>query len=108
VLQAENADEVIAILENRPDVELVFTDIMMPGTMDGQKLVHYIRERWPPIQLMSLQGRQSLVSASYPTERASPPSPAPSKLSSRRQTDCCRHFEGLGPIDCAVLSITPE
>jgi CheY-like chemotaxis protein len=40
-LEADSADEAIRILEMRPDVHLVFTDVQMPGTMDGVKLAHY-------------------------------------------------------------------
>ncbi len=36
---AANADEAISILENRSDIRVVFTDIDMPGSMDGLKLV---------------------------------------------------------------------
>jgi CheY-like chemotaxis protein len=38
VLEASNADEAIEILENRDDIRVVFTDIQMPGSMDGLKL----------------------------------------------------------------------
>jgi len=54
---AGNADEAIAILEVRADIHLVFTDVQMPGTIDGLKLVHYIRSRWPRIHLMVASGR---------------------------------------------------
>ncbi|MDI1264338.1 MAG: response regulator [bacterium] len=54
---AANADEAIAILEARADIRLVFTDVQMPGTIDGLKLAHYIRNRWPPIQLIVASGR---------------------------------------------------
>src|SRR6476646_6789894 len=37
VVEAGNADEAIAILENRLDIRVVFTDIQMPGSMDGLK-----------------------------------------------------------------------
>jgi CheY-like chemotaxis protein len=43
VVEAGNADEAIAILETRPDIRVVFTDIQMPGSMDGLKLAHYVR-----------------------------------------------------------------
>lgn len=55
---AANADEAIAILEARTDVKLVFTDIEMPGTIDGVKLAHYIRNRWPPIHLIVASGKE--------------------------------------------------
>ena len=35
VIEAANADEAIRILENRSDIRVVFTDIHMPGSMDG-------------------------------------------------------------------------
>jgi CheY-like chemotaxis protein len=48
VMEAANADEAIAILEARSDICIVFTDIQMPGSMDGLKLAHFIRYRGPP------------------------------------------------------------
>lgn len=50
--EAEGADEAILILETRSDVQIVFTDVRMPGSMDGVKLAHYIRRRWPPVKLI--------------------------------------------------------
>ena len=44
VLEAGNADEAISLLKARADVQLVFTDVEMPGTMDGVKLSHFIRD----------------------------------------------------------------
>ena len=51
-LSATTADEALSILEARPDVCLVFTDIQMPGSMDGLRLAHAVRKRWPPIELI--------------------------------------------------------
>jgi len=48
-LEASSADEAIQVLEGRSDIHLVFTDVSMPGSMDGIKLSHYIRKRWPPV-----------------------------------------------------------
>jgi len=56
VLEAESAEEAIGILEARADIRLVFTDIKMPGSMDGLKLSHYIRGRWPPVKLVLSSG----------------------------------------------------
>jgi len=66
-LAAANADEAIAILEKRPDVKLVFTDIEMPGTIDGVKLAHYIRERWPPIHLIVASGKEIKEESQLPS-----------------------------------------
>jgi CheY-like chemotaxis protein len=38
-LGAADADEAVALLESRSDIVLVFTDINMPGSMDGLKLL---------------------------------------------------------------------
>ena len=57
VLQAANADEAISILEARPDIRVVFTDIQMPGSMDGLKLAQFVRNRWPPIKIIATSGR---------------------------------------------------
>ena len=56
-IEASNADEAIRILESRSDIHLVFTDVGMPGTMDGIKLAHYIRRRWPPVKLIVASGK---------------------------------------------------
>ncbi|WP_276122062.1 response regulator [Pararhizobium qamdonense] len=65
-LEACDADEAIRILESRDDVDLVFTDVQMPGTMDGIKLSHYIRDRWPPVKLIVASGAAILEESSLP------------------------------------------
>ncbi len=67
--QASNADAAIAILEARSDVKLVFTDIEMPGSIDGAKLAHYIRNRWPPIHLIVASGKEIRKEARSPPAR---------------------------------------
>jgi CheY-like chemotaxis protein len=57
VIQAANADEAIAILNARLDIHVVFTDIQMPGSMDGLKLARFVRNRWPPIKIVATSGR---------------------------------------------------
>ncbi len=58
VVEASNADTAIAILEARRDITVVFTDIQMPGTMDGLKLARAVRGRWPPIKIIATSGLQ--------------------------------------------------
>jgi len=65
-LEAGDADEAIRILESRDDIDLVFTDVQMPGTMDGIKLSHYIRHRWPPVKLIVASGAAILEESSLP------------------------------------------
>jgi two-component system, response regulator PdtaR len=65
-VEASNADEAITILEARKDILIVFTDIDMPGSMDGLKLAHAIRERWPPIELILTSGHFDLSDDEIP------------------------------------------
>jgi CheY-like chemotaxis protein len=58
VIEVANADEAIRVLESRSDVRVIFTDIQMPGSMDGLKLAHAVRHRWPPIKIIVTSGRE--------------------------------------------------
>jgi DNA-binding NtrC family response regulator len=55
-IEASNADEAIRILESRDDIRIVFTDIDMPGSMDGMKLAACVRDRWPPVEIIVTSG----------------------------------------------------
>ena len=55
--EAADADEAIALLEANPKIRVVFTDIQMPGTMDGLALSRYVRKRWPPTIIVVSSGR---------------------------------------------------
>jgi two-component system, response regulator PdtaR len=55
-LEASNADDAVAILERRSDIDVVFTDIRMPGSMDGLRLAHCVRDRWPPMKIIVTSG----------------------------------------------------
>ena len=55
-IEAADADEAILILGSREDIAIVFTDIQMPGSMDGMKLANAIRDRWPPIKIILTSG----------------------------------------------------
>jgi two-component sensor histidine kinase/CheY-like chemotaxis protein len=56
-IEAVNADDALTILEARSDIDLLFTDIQMPGTMDGLKLAHAVHARWPSIKIMLVSGQ---------------------------------------------------
>lgn len=56
VFDAGDADEAIAILDRHREVRVVLTDVQMPGLMDGVKLAHYVRERFPPTVLFVVSG----------------------------------------------------
>ena len=56
ILEATNADEAILLLEARLDITVVFTDIEMPGSMNGLRLAEAVRGRWPPIKIIATSG----------------------------------------------------
>lgn len=58
VISAFNADEAIAMLAARDDIGVVFTDIDMPGSLDGLRLAAAVRHRWPPIHIIVTSGKQ--------------------------------------------------
>jgi len=66
VVEAANADEAIAILESRFDITVVFTDIQMPGSMDGLKLARAVRGRWPPIKIVATSGHVGVSPGDLP------------------------------------------
>src|SRR5438128_12600082 len=65
-VEAVNADEAFAILESRSDIALLFTDIQMPGSMDGLKLAHAVHQRWPPIKIILVSGKSRLANSDIP------------------------------------------
>ena len=67
-VEAVDADEAVAILESRSDIALMFTDIQMPGSMDGLKLAHTVRERWPPIKIMLVSGQLKPATSDIPAD----------------------------------------
>jgi CheY-like chemotaxis protein len=67
-VEAVDADEAVAILESRSDIALLFTDIQMPGSMDGLKLAHAVRKRWPPIKIILVSGQLKLANIDIPTD----------------------------------------
>lgn len=66
VIEARDADVAIQILESRSDIRVVFTDIMMPGSVDGLRLANAVKDRWPPILILVTSG------LSAPTEEQIP------------------------------------
>ncbi|QDM23134.1 response regulator [Tardiphaga sp. vice154] len=66
VVEAGDADEAIAILETRPDIHVVFTDIQMAGSMDGLKLAHFVRGRWPPVKIIATSGNHVFKEGDLP------------------------------------------
>ncbi len=66
VHEAGNADEAISILEQNPAIQLIITDVDMPGSMDGLKLAAAVRNRWPPVKIIVVSGQRRVDDADLP------------------------------------------
>jgi CheY-like chemotaxis protein len=66
VIEAENADEAIALLEERTDIYLIFTDIHMPGSMDGLTLAHFVKHHWAPVKIVAASGHARVTEKDLP------------------------------------------
>jgi CheY-like chemotaxis protein len=67
-LEACCAVDAIHILEHDPDISAVFTDIQMPGCMDGLALAHYVREHWPTTIIVISSGNRTPPQSDMPAE----------------------------------------
>ena len=67
-VQAVDADQALSILELRSDISLLFTDIQMPGSMDGLKLAHAVHDRWPAIKIILVSGQVKPSDAEKPED----------------------------------------
>jgi CheY-like chemotaxis protein len=65
-LEAGDAEEALAQLEARTDITVLFTDVSMPGSMDGLKLAHTVCDRWPPIKILVVSGQVRLAQSDMP------------------------------------------
>ena len=74
-LEASDAREAIALLERRKDIRILFTDVNMPGDMDGVRLAHYVRARWPEVKIVVTTGRGAIAQPDLPEGSALLPKP---------------------------------
>lgn len=75
VLEAGNADEAMVLLETRLYIRILFTDIEMPGSLDGVKLAACVRERWPLVAIIVTSGRIPASDIVLPTGSLFRPKP---------------------------------
>ena len=66
--EAVDADEALAILQSRSDIALLFTDVQMPGSMNGLQLAHVVHARWPPIKIILASGQLRLSTSDIPKD----------------------------------------
>jgi CheY-like chemotaxis protein len=75
ILEAANADEAIRLLECNSDIRLIFTDIDMPGSMNGLKLSAAVRDRWPPVRIIATSGHFKIRAGDLPLDARFIPKP---------------------------------
>ncbi|RXF69221.1 response regulator [Hansschlegelia zhihuaiae] len=66
--EAQNADEAVRVLEAHPEITLLFTDIDMPGTMDGLELAEVVHSRWPDKRLIVTSGHAVIPNENLPDD----------------------------------------
>ncbi len=74
-IETVSADEAIKVLESRDDISLLFTDIQMPGSMDGLMLAHAVHSRWPHIKIVLVSGQVAVTDADKPADSRFFPKP---------------------------------
>ena len=87
VYEATNADAAIELLVTHLDIRLLFTDIDMPGSMDGLRLAATVRKRWPPIKIIVTSGARLVEITDLPDGSVffSKPSPPGAVVATMRQ-----------------------
>ena len=75
VFEAGNAEEAIALLYRHGEIRVVLTDVQMPGGMDGLKLAHYVRDRFPPTLLFVVSGEAPVMREALPARATFLPKP---------------------------------
>ena len=68
VFEAPDAAQAIKILEANPSIRVLFTDVDMPGSMDGLKLAAAVRDRWPPIRIVVASGLRKINMDALPDD----------------------------------------
>jgi len=67
-VEAVNADQALAILEARSDISLLFSDIQMPGSIDGLMLAPAVHKRWPRIKIILVSGQVNISDSDKPAD----------------------------------------
>jgi CheY-like chemotaxis protein len=99
--------DLLQLLERVRDIQLVITDINMPGSMDGLRLAAAIRERWPPIHLIVVTGFTPPNKSELPTDSLFVPMTQPKsfqRYGTSSRPGSCYDSGGLCPLAAPVIS----
>lgn len=95
VLEAANADEALAMLKEHSDeVRVLFTDVNMPGSMDGMALAAQVHRRWPHVRLLISSGYARPHPDEIPDDGQFVPKPYRSATLVRHVTEMLRRGPG--------------
>lgn len=85
--EAANADEGVALLERYDEIRILFTDVDMPGSMNGLALARAVRRRWPPVAILIASGHVQVSEDEMPRGGIFIPKPyAPATLARALRT----------------------
>lgn len=102
-VEAVDADEALSILESRSDISLLFTDIQMPGSIDGLKLAHAVHKRWPAIKIIMVSGQVNLSDADKPADSRFYGKP----LIAEHMISELQAMVGIGALKIAPIEVIP-
>jgi len=88
-IPAGSAEEAIAVLEHRDDVDLVVTDINLPGGLNGLQLAAVVRDCWPSINIIIVTGYSAPKREEIPSGSLFVPKP----YSAQKMIEAVRHFQ---------------
>ena len=57
VVEAQDADEAFDLLRTRPDIDVILTDVDMPGSLDGFEFARLVRQGWPEVGVLVISGK---------------------------------------------------
>jgi CheY-like chemotaxis protein len=66
VIEAETADEAVKLLQAGPPIDVLLTDIQLPGQLDGKALVRHVRETQPDLPVIFMTGRPDTMDGRSP------------------------------------------
>ncbi|RFC62586.1 response regulator [Fulvimarina endophytica] len=67
-LEASNADEAMEILRNHPSIRVLFTDVEMPGSMNGIELAERVHREFPNMGIIVVSGHPRINKSSLPID----------------------------------------
>ncbi len=88
--EAANAQEAIVQLETHPEIGILFTDVDMPGHMNGLRLAYYVHDRWPPVRIVVTSGHHLLQNRDLPDHGKFFAKPYPHDQVTRTLQSFCR------------------